>query len=69
MVLKVAFFGLKYGQDLENWAVHPHQEFPGVPPGSQGAVFSGYFYCCEYLTEVTTSTLDIQCETFISMLQ
>ena len=64
-----AIFGLKYGKDLENRAVHPRQEFPGVPPGSQGAVFSGYFYCCEYLTEVTTSTLDIQCETFISMLQ
>ena len=27
------FFGLKYGQDLENRAAHPHQEFPGVPPG------------------------------------
>ena len=23
---------LKWGQDLENRAVHPHQEFPGVPP-------------------------------------
>ena len=29
----MTFFGLKYGQDLENWAAHPHQEFPGVPPG------------------------------------
>ena len=62
----MAFFGLKYGKDLDNWAVHPHQEFPEVPPGSQGGVFSG---CCEYLTEETTSTLDIQCETFISKLQ
>ena len=26
------FFGLKWGQDLENRAAHPHQEFPGVPP-------------------------------------
>ena len=47
----------------------PYQEFPGVPPGSQGAVFSGYFYFCEYLTEEITATLDIQCETFIRMLQ
>ena len=31
-------FGLKYGQDLENRAAHPHQEFPGVPlppPGGE----------------------------------
>ena len=62
----MAFFGLKYGKDLDNRAVHPHQEFPEVPPGSQGAVFSG---CCEYLTEETTSALDIQSETFISMPQ
>ena len=27
-------FGLKSGQDLGNRAAHPHQEFPGVPPGS-----------------------------------
>ena len=26
------FFGLKRGQDLENRAAHPHQEFPAVPP-------------------------------------
>ena len=26
------FLGLKWGQDLENRAAHPHQEFPGVPP-------------------------------------
>ena len=61
----------QYGKDLENRAVHPHQEFLGVPPGPRelGAVFSGYFYCCEYLTKETTSTLDIQCKTFIAMLQ
>jgi len=30
----MAFFGLKYGQDLKNRAAHSHQEFPGVPtPG------------------------------------
>ena len=27
----MTFFGLKWGQDLENSAAHPHQEFPGVP--------------------------------------
>ena len=31
-VLKITLFGLKSGQYLENWAAHPHQEFPGVPP-------------------------------------
>ena len=30
----MTFFGLKYGQDLENRAAHPHHEFPGVPPGT-----------------------------------
>ena len=25
-------FGLELGQDLENRAAHPHQEFPEVPP-------------------------------------
>ena len=25
-------FGLKESQDLENWAAHRHQEFPGVTP-------------------------------------
>ena len=36
-VRKIAFFGLKSGQDLENRAAHPHQEFPGIspPPGIQ----------------------------------
>ena len=28
---KMTFFGLKYGQDLENRAAHPHQTFLGVP--------------------------------------
>ena len=31
-VWKNTFFGLKWGQDLRNRAVHLHQEFPGVPP-------------------------------------
>ena len=34
-VWKMTFFGLKQGQDLENRAAHPHQEFPGVPPRNQ----------------------------------
>ena len=29
---KIILFGLKQGQDLENRAAYPHQEFPGVPP-------------------------------------
>ena len=28
---KMTFFGLKYGQDLENRVAHPHQTFLGVP--------------------------------------
>ena len=35
MTGKMTFFGLKQGQDLENKAAHPHQEFPGVPPGNK----------------------------------
>ena len=38
------FFYLKSGQDLENRAVHPHQEFPGAPPPPRGGIlgkFSG----------------------------
>ena len=31
-VWKMTLFGLKKGQDLENRAAQPHQEFPGVPP-------------------------------------
>ena len=31
-VRKITFVGLKLGQDLENRAAHPHQEFLGVPP-------------------------------------
>ena len=32
---KITFFGLKLGQDLENRAAYPHQEFQGVPPGAE----------------------------------
>ena len=28
----MTFFGLKSGQDLENRAAHPYQEFSGVTP-------------------------------------
>ena len=40
----MTFFGLKQDQDLENWAAHPHQEFPGVPPGP----FSFHTYAGEF---------------------
>ena len=30
---KMTFLGLRQGQDLENRATHPHQEFPGGSPG------------------------------------
>ena len=30
---KITFFGPKSRQDLKNQLAHPHQEFPGVPPG------------------------------------
>ena len=29
-------FGLKSGEDLENWAAHPREEFLGVPPPPGG---------------------------------
>ena len=35
-VWKMSPFGLKYGQDLENRAAYPHQEFPGVAPPPRG---------------------------------
>ena len=33
---KKNIFGLKQGQDLENRAAHPDQEFPGVTPSRRG---------------------------------
>ena len=33
-VWKMTFFWSEKGQDLENRAAHPHQEFPGVTPQS-----------------------------------
>ena len=34
----MTFFHLKLGQDLENRAAHPHQEFPGEPPGGHSCL-------------------------------
>ena len=36
-VWKITFFGLKQGQDLENWTAHPQQEFPRVPLGGRAS--------------------------------
>ena len=50
----MTFFGLKSGQDLENRAAHPHQEFSGVPPPPQGKVSciqGGYQNCRLMLTD------------------
>jgi len=55
----MTFFGLKWGQDLENRAAHPHQEFPGVPPlpGIQGCT------ACEYSRRSSLlATLDLPWE-------
>ena len=30
----MTYFGLRWGQDLENRAARPHQEFPGIPAPS-----------------------------------
>ena len=43
---KITFFGLKSGQDLKNQAAHPHQEFPGVPPGIQRKIFVDQIGLC-----------------------
>ena len=40
----MTYFGLKYGQDLQNRAAHPHQEFTGVP---HGRVISNLKPCCD----------------------
>ena len=38
LVWIMTFYGLKSGQNLENRAAHPYQEFPGVPPREPGAL-------------------------------
>ena len=41
-VWKMTSFGLKYSQDLENQAAHPHQEFTGVHlPGYRSEANAG----------------------------
>ena len=50
---EITFFGLKSGQNLENQAAHPHQEFQGVPRGDQGITF------------VSTSFLGLDCSHFL----
>ena len=51
-VQKITSFRLKSGQDLENRAAHPHQEFPGVSPKPttrqweiQNSIFRRPVYC------------------------
>ena len=40
---KITFSDLKSGQDLKNWAAHPHQEFLGEPPPPRGGPLCGVF--------------------------
>ena len=42
--MKIAFFGLKLGQDLKNLATHPHEEFPGVPPPPAKGIYITFFW-------------------------
>ena len=54
-VWKIAFFGLKSGQDLENPSAHPYQEFPGVPsppPGGSAEHFAGLRTTLQTMPEV-----------------
>ena len=44
---KITFFGLKSGQDSENEAAHPHQEFPEVPPPPRGQYFLFVLTLCQ----------------------
>ena len=48
-------FGLKESQDLENWAAHRHQEFPGVtPPGIRSSSLNirHNIIVCVFVTQV-----------------
>ena len=54
----MTFFGLKQGQDLENRAAHPHQEFPGVPAWGKRLLRglpSGSIVCLKPLSQRKTS--------------
>ena len=48
-VWKIAFFGLKYGHDLENRAAHPYQTFPEIQVVVNGALFLYYLAFLFYL--------------------
>ena len=48
----MTFFGLKSGQDLENRAAHPHQEFSGVPPQEKPLAPRGGYQNCKLMLTV-----------------
>ena len=52
-VWKITFFSLKSGQDSENEAARPHQEFPEVPPPPPGV---STFICFNTLSNSTERT-------------
>ena len=54
--VEIAFFGLKKGQDLENRAAHPHEEFPGLPPPPTPGLTMLYRYRA-FSHDVTTAIL------------
>ena len=54
------YFGLKLGQDLENRAAHPYQNFQGVPPPPPGFVVkfnARTFTLCNYLKSAASQNL------------
>ena len=58
---KMTFFGLKEGQDLEYWAAHPHQEFPGVPPPlPSGGILNGRIVLSEVIAYRGLSVLKVR---------
>ena len=50
----ITFFGLKSGQDLENRAAHPHQEFPG-PRGRESDASANYSFIVSLTQPVSYS--------------
>ena len=50
---KITFFGLKWGQDSENGAAHPHQGLPEVRPSPR---MSAFFICFNTLSNSTERT-------------
>ena len=58
---KMTFFGLKEGQDLEYWAAHLHQEFPGVPPPlPSGGILNGRIVLSEVIAYRGLSVLKVR---------